>query len=251
MRAVAGRTEASVANQKAIVQFSRPVASQRCPSRRTWRLVAPGFLRRKYKAQEPEASAEQGAARRLRQGNSAMTRGSGERSPALLNRFLAWGSQLSSHKSCSQERPPPGCSRWLGRPLPSRDKVSEPSYVPVTLARADLEVRPRPPSSSGARHSTMCSLHERSRRSLCLCPPDGPTAPYVSGEFGTRDRSGLVGTSSLRSRAGPRQISSGSAVPVGCSVRPYGRALQYRTLAASKLRLSVLPYWPTPYTVAL
>ena len=136
--AVVGRTEASVANRKAIVQFSRPVASRRCPSRRTWRLVAPSFLRRKYKAQEPEASAEQGAARKLRQGNSAMTRGAGERSPALLNGFLAWGSQLSSHKSCSQERPPSGCSRWLGRPLPSRDKVSEPSYVPVMLARADL-----------------------------------------------------------------------------------------------------------------
>ena len=161
------------------------------------------------------------------------------------------GRRLYQHKPCSQERPPPGCSRWLGRPLPSRDKVSEPSYVPVTLARADLEVRAWPPSSSGARHSTMCSLHERSRRALCLCPPDGPTAPYVSGEFGTRVRSGLVGAGSLRSRAGPRQISSGSAVPVGCSVRPYGRALQYRTLAASKLRLSGLPYWPTPYTVAL
>ena len=224
-----------MANRKAIVQFSRPVASRRCPSRRTWRLVAPGFLRRKYKAQEPEASAEQGAARRLRQGNSAMTRGSGERSPALLNRFLAWGSQLSSHKSCSQERPPPGCSRWLGRPLPSRDKVSEPSYVPVTLVRADVEVRARPPSSSGARHSTMCSLHERSRRALCLCPPDGPTAPYVSGEFGTRDRSGLVGTSSLRSRAGPRQISSGSAVPVGCSVRPYATGERYSTVHSPRL----------------
>ena len=130
-----------MANRKAIVQFSRPVASRRCPSRRTWRLVAPGFLRRKYKAQEPEASAEQGAARRLRQGNSAMTRGSGERSPALLNRFLAWGSQLSSHKSCSQERPPPGCSRWLGRPLSSRDKVSAARAVPVTQPRAVLEVR--------------------------------------------------------------------------------------------------------------
>ena len=145
MRAVAGRTEASVANRKAIVQFSRPVASQRCPSRRTWRLVAPGFLRRKYKAQEPEASAEQGAARRLRQGNSAMTRGSGERSPALLNRFLSWGSQLSSHKSCSQERPPPGCSRapatWLGRPQSSRDKVSAARAVGVTQPRAILEVR--------------------------------------------------------------------------------------------------------------
>ena len=222
-------------NRTAPVAFSRPVASQRCPSRPTWARVAPTYSRTKCEAPEPEAGAEQGAAQKLRHGCSAVPRDSGERSPALLNRFVAMGRRLYQHKPYSQERPPPGCSRWLGRPLPSRDKVSEPSYVPVTLARADLEVRPRPPSSSGARHSTMCSLHERSRRSLCLCPPDGPTAPYVSGEFGTRARSGLVGTGSLRSRAGPRQISSGSAVPVGCSVRPYATGERYSTVHSPRL----------------
>ena len=193
-------------SRTATVQYLRPVASQRCPSRPTWARVAPTYSRTKCEAPEPEAGAEQGAAQKLRHGASGTLHESGERSPALLNRFVARGSRLYQHKPCSQERPPPGCSRWLGRPLPSRDKVSEPSYVPVTLARADLEVRAWPPSSSGARHSTMCSLHERSRRALCLCPPDGPTAPYVSGEFGTRVRSGLVGAGSLRSRAGPRRI---------------------------------------------
>ena len=160
------RTEASVASRTATVQYLRPVTSQRCPSRPTWARVAPTYSFTKCEAPEPEAGAEQGAAQKLRHGCSAVPRDSGERSPALLNRFVAMGRRLYQHKPYSQERPPPGCSRWLGRPLPSRDKVSEPSYVPVTLARADVEVRARPPSSSGARHSTMCSLQALTPGSL-------------------------------------------------------------------------------------
>ena len=58
-----------------------------------------------------------------------------------MNRLVARGSRLPQHKPCSQERPPPGCSRWLGRPLSSRDKVSAARAVPVTQPRAVLEVR--------------------------------------------------------------------------------------------------------------
>ena len=128
-------------NRTAPVAFSRPVASQRCPSRPTWARVAPTYSRTKFEALEPEAGAEQGAAQKLRHGASGTLHESGERSPALLNRFVARGSRLYQHKPCSQERPPPGCSRWLGRPLSSRDKVSAACAVPVTQPRAVLEVR--------------------------------------------------------------------------------------------------------------
>ena len=141
MLAVVGRTAASVTNRTAPVAFSQPVASQRCPSRPTWARVAPTYSRTKCEAPEPEAGAEQGPAQKLRHGASGTLHESGERFPALLNRFVARGSRLYQHKPCSQERPPPGCSRWLGRPLPSRDKVSAARAVPMTQPRAVLEVR--------------------------------------------------------------------------------------------------------------
>ena len=134
-------------SRTATVQYLRPVASQRCPSRPTWARVAPTYSRTKCEAPEPEAGAKlrscalQGAAQKLRHGASGTLHESGERSPALLNRFVARGSRLYQHKPCSQERPPPGCSRWLGRPLSSRDKVSAARAVPVTQPRAVLEVR--------------------------------------------------------------------------------------------------------------
>ena len=128
-------------NRTAPVAFSRSVASQRCPSRPTWARVAPTYSRTKCEAPEPEAGAAQGAAQKLRHGASGTLHESGERSPALLNRFVAMGRRLYQHKPCSQERPPPGCSRWLGRPLSSRDKVSAARAVPVTQPRAVLEVR--------------------------------------------------------------------------------------------------------------
>ena len=128
-------------NRTAPVAFSRPVASQRCPSRPTWARVAPTYSRTKCEAPEPEAGAAQGAAQKLRHGASGTLHESGERSPALLNRFVAMGRRLYQHKPCSQEHPPPGCSRWLGRPLSSRDKVSAARAVPVIQPRAVLEVR--------------------------------------------------------------------------------------------------------------
>ena len=130
-----------MASRTATMQYLRPVASQRCPSRPTWARVAPTYSFTKCEAPEPEAGAEQGAAQKLRHGCSAVPRDSGERSPALLNRFAAMGRRLYQHKPYSQERPPPGCSRWLGRPLSSRDKVSAARAVPVTQPRAVLEVR--------------------------------------------------------------------------------------------------------------
>ena len=78
VRAVVGRAEASVTNRTAPVAFSRPVASQRCPSRPTWARVAPTYSRTKCEAPEPEAGAEQGAAQKLRHGASGTLHESGE-----------------------------------------------------------------------------------------------------------------------------------------------------------------------------
>ena len=169
-----------MASQTATVQYLRPVASQRCPSRPTWARVAPTYSFTKCEAPEPEAGAEQGAAQKLRHGCSAVPRDSGERSPALLNRFVARGSRLYQHKPCSQERPPPGCSRWLGRPLSSRDNQHRSSscrHAAALVRRPMLQAHLSAHSFTSSTISSSPHAVEFCAVELCACAMSLPPRP--------------------------------------------------------------------------